>query len=59
MGFVDHYIDTLRECGREDDANRIEEEEYGIFKNKKGFKEYMQETKKNIIKGENNYGNKM
>lgn len=58
MGFVDHYIETLRECGREDDANRIEEEEYGIFKNKKGFKEYMQETK-NIIKGENNYGNKM
>lgn len=46
MGFVDHYIDTLRECGREDDANRIEEEEYGIFKNKKGFKEYIQETKK-------------
>ena len=45
MGFIDHYIDTLRECGREDDANRIEEEGYGIFRNKKGFKEYI-ETKK-------------
>lgn len=46
MGFIDHYIDTLIERGREDVANRIEEGEYGIFRNKKGFKEYIQETKK-------------
>lgn len=58
MGFVDHYIDTLRECGREDDANRIEEEEYGIFKNKRDSKN-IYKKQKNIIKGENNYGNKM
>lgn len=48
MGFNEEYIKTLRECGRHAEADRLEDDVYGLFDKPKPpvFEDYIEEGEK-------------